>query len=135
MHAAHTFDPTLVYPTLLYAILPYPNPTGLWVNREVLEYVANTLIFVLSGVIISNRVHTSSVGESADVKALDYAYALLLWVYLLVRLPPPPSLPYPMPPCGSARPPAPHARQRPCRGPWARTTQSVMSVIVTLWNP
>lgn len=54
-------------------------------GREVLEYVANTLIFVLSGVIISNRVHTSSQGEGAIVHALDYAYALLLWVYLLVR--------------------------------------------------
>ena len=54
-------------------------------RREVLEYVANTLIFVLSGVIISNRVHTSSQGEGAIVHALDYAYALLLWVYLLAR--------------------------------------------------
>ena len=53
--------------------------------REVLEYVANTLIFVLSGVIISSRVHTSSQGQGAIVHALDYAYALLLWVYLLVR--------------------------------------------------
>lgn len=49
------------------------------------EYVANTLIFVLAGVIISNRVHTSSVGQSALVNAPDYGYALLLWVYLLVR--------------------------------------------------
>ena len=56
-------------------------------GREVLEYVANTLIFVLAGVIISNRVHTSSQGEGAIVHALDYAYALLLWVYLLVRPP------------------------------------------------
>ena len=56
-----------------------------------LEYVANTLIFVLAGVIISNRVHTSSQGEGAIVHALDYAYALLLWVYLLVR---PPGLAY-----------------------------------------
>ena len=47
--------------------------------------MANTLIFVLSGVIISNRVHTSSQGEGAIVHALDYAYALLLWVYLLAR--------------------------------------------------
>ena len=56
--------------------------------REVLEYVANTLIFVLAGVIISNRVHTSSigsVGQSALVSAPDYGYALLLWVYLLAR--------------------------------------------------
>ena len=68
--------------------------------------MANTLIFVLSGVIISNRVHTSSVGESADVKALDYAYALLLWVYLLVRLPPPPR-PYPT----LCHHEGPHARQ------------------------
>lgn len=60
-------------------------------GRGVLEYVANTLIFVLSGVIISNRVHTSSQGEGAIVHALDYAYALLLWIYLLVR---PPGLAY-----------------------------------------
>ncbi len=47
--------------------------------------MANTLIFVLAGVIISNRVHTSSVGQSALVSAPDYGYALLLWVYLLAR--------------------------------------------------
>lgn len=51
-----------------------------------MEYVANTPIFVLSGVIIAAKIYVNSVGEANDIVPIDYGYAVLLWVYLLVRV-------------------------------------------------
>ena len=53
--------------------------------REELEYIANTLIFVLSGAIITSRIWESATVHSVDdIRPVDFAYAILLWVYLLV---------------------------------------------------
>jgi hypothetical protein len=52
--------------------------------REELEYVANTLIFVLSGVIIAGKIWQSSASGTHYIQAADYGYAVLLWLYLLV---------------------------------------------------
>ena len=52
--------------------------------REELEYIANTLIFVLSGVIIVGKIWESSSTTADDIRPADYGYALLLWFYLLV---------------------------------------------------
>ena len=53
--------------------------------REELEYIANTLIFVLSGALITSRIWESATVHSVDdIRAVDFAYAILLWVYLLV---------------------------------------------------
>lgn len=60
-------------------------PAGVGGCRETLEYVANTLIFILSGVIIAAKIYANSVGDADDIKPIDYGYAVLLWVYLLVR--------------------------------------------------
>eukprot|EP00884_Botryococcus_braunii_P017513 jgi/Botrbrau1/4445/Bobra.0348s0033.1 len=51
---------------------------------ETLEYVANTLIFILSGVIIAAKIYTNSVGNADEIVGIDYGYAVLLWVYLLI---------------------------------------------------
>jgi hypothetical protein len=55
--------------------------------RETLEYVANTLIFILSGVIIAAKIYTNSTGTADEIVGIDYGYAVLLWVYLLVGCP------------------------------------------------
>lgn len=52
---------------------------------EELEYLANTLIFILAGVLIAGNIYASSVSGPSHIEGLDYVYALLLWVYLLVR--------------------------------------------------
>ena len=52
--------------------------------REELEYIANTLIFVLSGVIIVGKIWESSSTTANDIRPADYGYAVLLWLYLLV---------------------------------------------------
>lgn len=52
--------------------------------REELEYIANTLIFVLSGVIIVGKIWESSSTSADDIRPADYGYAILLWFYLLV---------------------------------------------------
>ena len=53
---------------------------------EELEYVANTLIFVLAGAIIAGNIYDSSRDHTpTHIEGQDYLYALLLWVYLLVR--------------------------------------------------
>ena len=54
--------------------------------REELEYLANTLIFVLAGVIIAGNIYVNSTTETDHISGVDYVYALLLWIYLLVRL-------------------------------------------------
>ena len=51
---------------------------------EELEYVANTLVFVLAGVIIAGNIYQSSAENLSHIRGVDYVYALLLWVYLLV---------------------------------------------------
>ncbi|KAK9908624.1 hypothetical protein WJX75_000582 [Coccomyxa subellipsoidea] len=52
---------------------------------EELEFLANTLIFVLSGVIITGKIWESSTTSSLDyIRPADYGYAVLLWVYLLL---------------------------------------------------
>ena len=48
--------------------------------------MANTLIFVLSGVIITGKIWESSASGTGLIQAADYGYAVLLWLYLLVRL-------------------------------------------------
>ena len=54
--------------------------------REELEYLANTLIFVLAGVIIAGNIYIyASTDSTTHIDGVDYVYALLLWVYLLVR--------------------------------------------------
>lgn len=52
--------------------------------REELEFLANTLIFVLSGVIITGKIWESSTTKADYIQPADYGYAVLLWVYLLV---------------------------------------------------
>jgi hypothetical protein len=52
--------------------------------RETLEFVANTLIFVLTGVIIAAKIYTNSRGTANDIVGVDYGYAVVLWLYLLV---------------------------------------------------
>ena len=54
--------------------------------REELEFIANTLIFVLSGALITSRIWESATEHAVnDIHPADFAYAILLWVYLLVR--------------------------------------------------
>ena len=50
-----------------------------------LEFVANTLIFVLSGVIIAGRIYNSEYTAESLIRPADYGYAFLLWVYVNVR--------------------------------------------------
>ncbi|KAL0054936.1 hypothetical protein WJX82_004786 [Trebouxia sp. C0006] len=52
---------------------------------EELEFIANTLIFVLTGVIIAGNIYQSehSVGATIQIQARDYGYAFLLWVVLI----------------------------------------------------
>ena len=53
--------------------------------REELEFIANTLIFVLSGALITSRIWESATEHAVnDIHPADFAYAILLWVYLLV---------------------------------------------------
>ena len=52
--------------------------------REELEFLANTLIFVLSGVIITGKIWESSTTKIEFIQPEDYGYAVLLWVYLVV---------------------------------------------------
>ncbi|CAL8460804.1 g335 [Coccomyxa elongata] len=51
---------------------------------EELEFLANTLIFVLSGVIITGKIWESSTTKADYIQPADYGYAVLLWVYLVV---------------------------------------------------
>lgn len=51
---------------------------------EELEFLANTLIFVLSGVIITGKIWESSTTKHDYIQPADYGYAILLWIYLLV---------------------------------------------------
>lgn len=55
--------------------------------REQLEHIANTLVFMLSGVIIAGRIYISSTEGLGYIRAQEYGYAALLWVYLTVSLP------------------------------------------------
>ena len=48
--------------------------------------MANTLIFVLSGVIITGKIWESSASGTGLIQPADWGYAVLLWLYLLVRL-------------------------------------------------
>ena len=54
------------------------------VSRHELEFVANTVVFVLSGVIIAARVYNSEHTAQSLIQPQDYGYAFLLWVYLTV---------------------------------------------------
>lgn len=56
------------------------------IPREELEFVANTLVFILAGVVIGGRIYESSHDGSNLIQAQDWGYALLLWVYLTVSL-------------------------------------------------
>ena len=56
------------------------------VCREELEFIANTLIFILAGVIIAGNIYQSehSVGAPLQIQGRDYGYAFLLWIVLVV---------------------------------------------------
>eukprot|EP00891_Asterochloris_glomerata_P000999 jgi/Astpho2/999/e_gw1.00016.116.1_t len=52
---------------------------------EELDFIANTLIFVLVGVIIAGNIYQTKYLDSVDtIHGPDYGYAILLWVLLLV---------------------------------------------------
>ena len=52
---------------------------------DVLEYVANTVIFVLSGAVIASRIYVNLTDSKiTDINLRQLPYALLLWVYLLL---------------------------------------------------
>ena len=52
---------------------------------SVLEYCANTVIFLLAGALVAARVYTNASNASvSDIKWFDYPMALVLWVYLLL---------------------------------------------------
>lgn len=51
--------------------------------REVLEHLANTLVFILIGAVIAGEVWTNE-RDFTLVTAKDWGYAILLWVSLLV---------------------------------------------------
>ncbi|DBB05081.1 TPA: hypothetical protein ACH3X3_010345 [Trebouxia sp. C0006] len=52
---------------------------------EVIEYFANTLIFVISGVIIAGRIYAGHQDSSPHIlTGMDYAWAVALWLLLLV---------------------------------------------------
>ena len=55
--------------------------------REELEFIANTLIFILAGVIIAGNIYQSehSVDAPLQIQGRDYGYAFLLWIVLVVR--------------------------------------------------
>ena len=55
--------------------------------------MANTIIFVLSGVIIAGRIYNSELATGTLIEPADYGYAFLLWVYLNVR----PGVAFPIP--------------------------------------
>ena len=47
--------------------------------------MANTVVFVLSGLIIASRIYNSEHTTESLIQPRDYGYAILLWVYLTVR--------------------------------------------------
>ena len=50
-----------------------------------IEYFANTLIFVISGVIIAGRIYAGHQASSPHIlTGMDYAWAVALWLLLLV---------------------------------------------------
>ncbi|KAK9814099.1 hypothetical protein WJX72_000644 [[Myrmecia] bisecta] len=53
---------------------------------EELEFIANTLIFVLAGAIIAGRIYADHVtaNRASAVHAVDWAWAIALWLFLLV---------------------------------------------------
>ncbi len=53
--------------------------------RDELEFVANTVVFLLAGIVIAGRIYDSSRGATKIIEARDWGYTLLLWVYLTVR--------------------------------------------------
>ncbi len=70
---------------LLTHSLTHSKPNSC-IYREELEFIANTLIFILAGVIIAGNIYQSehSVGATIQIQARDYGYAFLLWVVLIV---------------------------------------------------
>ena len=54
--------------------------------REELEFIANTLIFILAGVIIAGNIYRSENNPAApaNLSGRDYGHAVLLWIALLV---------------------------------------------------
>lgn len=52
---------------------------------SVLEYNANTLIFVLSGAMIASRLYQNAANPNVDdITLIDLPYAFVLWIYLLL---------------------------------------------------
>ena len=52
---------------------------------SVLEYCANTIIFLLAGALVAARVYTNAANATvSDIKWFDYPMALVLWIYLLL---------------------------------------------------
>lgn len=52
--------------------------------REELEFIANTVVFILAGIVIAGRIYESSSGPEEYIHPSDWGYTLLLWVYLTV---------------------------------------------------
>ena len=53
--------------------------------REYLEFLANTLVFLLAGLIIAGKIYESSTASGAVIDGRDWGYVALLWVYVTVR--------------------------------------------------
>lgn len=54
---------------------------------EVLDFSANTIVFVYAGVLISARIyegHQGIAGEASVLQAIDWAWAVLNWAVLVV---------------------------------------------------
>lgn len=54
-------------------------------HRNAIDYLANTLIFVVSGIIIAGKLYIGHQAGSPHVlTAFDYGWAVALWLLLLV---------------------------------------------------
>ena len=54
-------------------------------HREAIDYLANTFIFLVSGLIIASKVYQGHQRGSPHVLVgKDYAWAVVLWLLLLV---------------------------------------------------
>ena len=60
--------------------------TALCLCREAIDYLANTLIFVVSGIIIAGKIYQGHQESSPYIlTGTDYGWAVVLWLLLLVR--------------------------------------------------
>lgn len=54
------------------------------IHGDMTEYLANTLAFVVVGIIIAGRVYQGH-DDAGMLRARDYGWAVALWLLLLVR--------------------------------------------------